>query len=87
MQDNFSQSLMRTMSFIDSRAMGVVAAAVMFFGFYSLMSDMEQKHSHLRIHWLGAALYAVGGNLLLSGVIGLVFGLIVWALWPSRSLD
>lgn len=71
------------MTYLDPKLAGGVAAAVTGVGTFYLINTLEQ--TGFRIHWLGALIYELGGNPLLSSVVAGFFGLITWAAWPEKS--
>ena len=74
---------MKWMTYIHSQLVGGIVAAGTAALFYSLLTDMESKGGSIRIHWLGALLYQVGGKVLLISVLSVGAVLIAWALWPE----
>lgn len=78
---------MKWMTYVHSQLVGVVVFAGTAVLFYEWVASMESKGGSFRIHWLGAALYSLGGNVLLTSVMSVLAGLIAWAVWPEPSRD
>ena len=71
---------MKWMTYIHSQLVGGIVAAGTAVVFYSMLTGMERKGGSIRIHWLGALLYQVGGKVLLISVMSIAAGMIAWAL-------
>ena len=76
-------ALKRGMTYVDARLAGAFTAAITGIGLFQIVAALEQ--ARFRIHWLAALIYQLGGNPLLSSVVGAFFGFIAWAAWPEKS--
>ena len=74
---------MKWMTHIHSQLVGGIVSAGTAFFFYSFLTEMESKRSSIKIHWLGALLYQIGGKPLLISFVSIAAGMIAWALWPE----